>query len=479
MALTTRMRARVHAPMASFVPAYGAARPVAPPASRSRLALTAIWCLFAGQLAFACVLVPPWQNPDEPVYFAVIRALAKYPSIELSRRGDPSVQSEVLASMAEHSFWRAYEQPVPQPFPRRFADVSEYMGDASAVPEVLYYIVASRYCRWLGVTTVLGQYYALRIATALISLLTFALVLQASREWFDEHVALVTAAIVACVPQFGLMSIAVSPDPVVFFAANFVWWQAARLSASRQTVVPILLMLAAAAAAVLTKHLATPLLAQALLLAVFGTATTTKRRALLGIGTLAILAGVAGAALILSGRTFEGLLAIAVRDVKDVSWTDAGLPPGMGPFSLGYLLQFTWTMISTAYLAAGWLRFFPPAFIAAAAAVFCAIAFVRGCIGSVRSDDRRIRLGFLFSALFVAIQLASVYGTKYYLPGYTTQGRFFFPAIGPFAVICALGLVRWMPAAKRTAACCGTVGVLGALSLAAWAITVVPVYARW
>ena len=381
--------------------------------------------------------------------------------------------------MAEHGFWRAYEKPVPEPLPRRFADIPDFMGDASTTPETLYYVVGSRYCRWLGITSLLGQYYALRIASALISVVTFALVLLTAREWFDEPVVLVAGAVVALVPQFVLIAIAVNPDPIVFLAATFVWWQAARLSAGRQTVVPILLMLAAAAAAVLAKHIAAPLLAQAFLLAAIGTATTTKRRTLIGLGTLVTAVCVGVGALMVTGRTFEGLLAIATRDLQNVSWADRGTRPGVDPYSLGYFLRFTWMMLSSGYLGAGSLRFFAPPIIAGAAVAAFAIAFTQGIVVSLRSTDRRLRIAFLLSFVFVVIQVASVYGTKYYLPGYTARGGFFFPAIGPFALICAVGLVQWTPVRRRTAVCCGMVGALGALSLVAWATTVVPAYARW
>src|SRR3989442_12593518 len=74
-------------------------------------AVTFLWLLFAGRLLTAAVLVPPWQNPDEHLHVAVIRALTYEPWLEIANRRKVDVQAEILRSMAEHGWWVAYSEP--------------------------------------------------------------------------------------------------------------------------------------------------------------------------------------------------------------------------------------------------------------------------------------------------------------------------------------------------------------------------------
>jgi hypothetical protein len=97
----------------------------------------------------------------------------------------------------------------------------------------------------------------------------------------------------------------------------------------------------------------------------------------------------------------------------------------------------------------------------------------------VQPGDVRLRLAALAAVVFVAVQLAAIYGTKYYRPGWGAQGRFLFPAIGPFAALCALGLVHWRAHPSNTWIRPGVVTVMALLDLVSWMTTIVAVYGRW
>src|SRR2546428_10633359 len=100
--------------------------------SQRAVAWSALWVLFAGRLVFAAILLPPWQNPDEPAHFAVTRTLAQRPDLDLVDRKDVGVQSEILGSMAEHHWWHAYSELPPDPLPRTFVDTpGDHLGDES------------------------------------------------------------------------------------------------------------------------------------------------------------------------------------------------------------------------------------------------------------------------------------------------------------------------------------------------------------
>jgi hypothetical protein len=429
-----------------------------------------LFALFATRLLFVAILLPPWQNPDEPVHFAVIRTLAGRPMSELANRRDVGVQAEILQSMASHGWWKAYSEPVPDPVPREFLDRTRHMGDASDAPP-LYYAAMGAYCRALGVHSVLGQYYAVRVLSLLTTLATLWIIVRAAREWFDERLALVTGTLVALVPQFALIGVSVSPDPFVFLVGALVWWQAARIANGKGLVVPVVLMTAAAAAAVLSKKLAIPLFLEIPLLAGAALLTTRRRVILAGSLFVAVAAAAATGLLRVAWSFVPHAALIAERYGSQLGW-------GGDRFPFSYFLVFTWRLFESAYLVAGWLRFHAPWWVIAAALAIFLASFSRGLASGV-SASWRGRLAVGAAAIAVAVQCLAIYGTMYYRPDWGAQGRFLFPAIGPFAAICALGLAGWTPSSRTRWACSAALGLLGCLDMLSWLTAAVPVYARW
>jgi 4-amino-4-deoxy-L-arabinose transferase-like glycosyltransferase len=428
--------------------------------------------LFAVKLLAAVILVPPWQNPDESVYFAVIRALTHNAWLDIANRRNVDVQAEILRSMAEHDWWSAYGEPIPDPLPTTFLDVPTHLGDASNAPP-LYYVVMAAYCRVLSAHGLLTQYYAVRFASAVMTLLTFALILRGARDWFGETIALYTGALVALIPQFVLIGISVTPDPPVFLAAAFVWWQGARLAARTGIAVPVLLMSAVAGVAVLLKPLAIPLLVQVPALILAAALFTRRGRMLAAIvvatGLILRLTGVLRAATWLSPEQ----LIFLHRYRTLLGWGDFDSTPA-------YFADFSWRLFESAYLVAGWQRFYPPSWVVATALVIFVVLLTRAILwAGVQGGNPRWRLAAFAAVIFIAVQVAAVYATNYYLPRWGAQGRFLFPSIGPFAALCALGLVHWRTDASRTWIRPGVIAVMGLLDLVAWMTTMVAVYARW
>jgi len=155
---------------------------------------------------------------------------------------------------------------------------------------------------------------------------------------------------------------------------------------------------------------------------------------------------------------------------------------GWGRFAStpAYFADFSWRLFESAYLAAGWQRFYANRAIVAMVLVSFVVLVSIGTWIGLRGSDLRIRIATLAAVAFAVVQLAAIYGTNYYLPGWGAQGRFLFPAIGPFAALCAVALVPSPThATAARSARLATIGVLGAINLAAWLTAVVPVYARW
>ncbi len=435
------------------------------------IAIIAVWCLLAARLAFLSIIVPPWQNPDEPAHFAVIRAFTRQAALDLTKRRDPVAEAEILDSMAEHGWWEAYGTRPPTPVPRTFEQEQSHLGQAYSLP-VLYYLAASRLCRALDVRSLLGQYYLLRAASALITLLTLVVIMRAARQSFGEDAALCAAALVALVPRFALIGIAVSPDPLVFLAAAFVWWQAARLAAGIGIVRPIVMMAVATTIAVLSKQAAFVLILQTPLLVFLALVTRiSSRRArvmtVLAVSTLVIAALAAGAAILAQPNAADRLGHL-------VEWIHSGGQP----LSIDYFFQFSWETFTTAYLTGGWLRFYPPVALPAVALAVCAFGGVRGVAISLAPSNRSIRVGAIITLMFLLVQFWAIYGTRFYLPWHGADGRYLYAAIGPLATFCAFGLVRWKSSVTRTAVCCSAVSVMAVLEVVGWVTTVIPPYAR-
>lgn len=454
-----------------------------------RLAFVALFVLFAGRLVFAALILPPWQNPDETAHLAVVRAFAKYPSIDLTKRLDLDVQREILVSMAAHGWWEAYNEAVPEPFPTSFADVSSHLFHSSYTP-ALYYIAGSRYCRLLGVHSLLGQYYAMRALSLVITAVTFGLVVRAAREWFDDDIALAAGVVVAALPQFALIGIAVSPDPLVFLLGAVVWWQAARLFAAKSYAVSVITMIGATAAAVLSKQIAAPLIGHTTLLVALGTVGVVQQRGIerfLKVVALAV-SGAAGVLLVSvvadvelwnGARNLFQRLQDADRNVlptvRAFFWSH---PEGTVVLDWNYFLRFSGVMFSSGYVTAGWMRFWAPPWIYMMAATIAAFGVIRG-VGLIFFErDGRFRCGMLVALLVVTVQLAAVYGTRLYFPGSGIQGRYLFLALGPFASLWAIGLVRWRDEGTRSVMTGLSIAALVALDAVAWATTVVPAYQR-
>ncbi len=426
--------------------------------------------MFATRLVLAAVVLPPWQDPDEPVHFAVSRGLTHNAWLDIANRRNVDVQSEILQSMAAADWWKAYAEQVPEPLPATFAEVPTHLGDASNAPP-LYYIALAAYSRALRLTGLLPQYFAARAASLALTLLTFAVILRAARAWFDDRVALLAGVFVALLPQFALIGIAVSPDPFIFLAGAVVWWQASRIAAGAALLGPIATMLLVTAAAVASKKLALSLLGELAAL-LFVLAVAHRRTRFVAIAAALGIVVLRGVGVLRAANFLPPERLDALHQYKLLfGWR------GM-EFSTAYFADFSWRLFESAYLVAGWQRFYAPPWITAAALVAIIVALSVTAVFLFRDDDRRTRLGAAIAAAVVAVQLASIYGTNYFRPEFGAQGRFLFPVIGAFACLCALGLARWR-SPVRPWLCAVVVGALGLLDVMAWTTTVIPAYARW
>ena len=122
--------------------------------------LTGLTVILLFRLMVAIAVVPPWQHPDEPAHLARASIYAGQYRLNLAERDDHALAAVLLASMAEHGWWRAYEEQVPRPPPLHFShpDVQQHAARQSDM-SATYSLPAALYLKGLGLQDPLDQQY--------------------------------------------------------------------------------------------------------------------------------------------------------------------------------------------------------------------------------------------------------------------------------------------------------------------------------
>lgn len=424
--------------------------------------------LLALHLAIALVLIPPWQQPDEPTYVTSVEAHVS--RLTSSHPSDQGREAEILKSMADHDWWRHRRAGAEPPARDNFLHASAYgpvQVGSSAPGEAdtpTYALVTGRMLSWLPRMTVVDDLYWLRALSAVAGLLTLWVAWLGARECLGPLGGATAAIVMALHPQFVITSTAASPDALVNLAGACVWWQAA-VALRRKQIWPLATMWAAAIAATSVDRMALPLLIFALCASgVVGIARAEGMRWRTALMSAAIaIAGLVAAAWALRrfGTQFDFTL--------DLSTT---LPVTWATF-----LSFNWVLHQTWWFSPGWGMYAPPEWWTAIVAMLTVLA-VAGALrrlSKVRVDPPTHRL-LALAAVGIAIYLTAVYGGTYFRLGVSAQGRYVFPVLVPSLVILWAGLEAWVPQSRRAHAAAALIVLLAVLDAAAWSLVVVPAY---
>src|SRR5688572_23962229 len=87
---------------------------------RMQLALAAAAVVLLSRMALSLAIVPPWQQPDEPIHVAIAEVWRS--RITGEGTSDRGREAEIIDSMIRHHWWRHYEKPLPagpQPIDRK------------------------------------------------------------------------------------------------------------------------------------------------------------------------------------------------------------------------------------------------------------------------------------------------------------------------------------------------------------------------
>jgi hypothetical protein len=194
--------------------------------------------LFAAAALFLLgVVVPPFQNPDEPQHFAVAVLFARGASGGGAERA--AVESGVLRMMDRANWWRLVGIGRPQRLPRSLSDVEflmEGMGTSSDFRDRLmnydlWHRLAGAAMRPVAGWGLERLYYLARAASAIFLIGTFFLLWKAFEilgGWFGEGARL-GFYLVFFLPQFWLMGTAVSPDAFVALLCAAFFYGAAKM----------------------------------------------------------------------------------------------------------------------------------------------------------------------------------------------------------------------------------------------------------
>ncbi len=426
-----------------------------------------ITTVFAFRLLMAVAVVPPWQGPDEPQHFAFVRILTLQSSLQLEQRGSTAIEGEIVQSMAEHGWWAHYREPVPDPLPADFTPLVDHLYRVETAPP-LYYLLAVAVLKGLGITDLIGQYYALRWLSVFLAVLTLWCGWAGTNLLFGGYVAAGATALLALNPQIALMSITINPAVLVNLFGAVIWWQSARLINSDKTMLPVVAVATAAVLGVFTKRVGASFVGMAALAGVLACAqaglfSRRRTRSLTAVAGVLML-GVVGLALLIPdelARLREHWSYILTGSINDRARSGA------------FFTSFSTLLLDSAWLAAGWLKYPAPLAWKLVIRALTLVAIGGLILFVVRGDRWRPRIGA--AAALVLVQITAVY-VGLYLNGYGAQGHYLFPVMAPWMAMLWIGLHGWWPQARWPVVGGVVLATMFVLDVVAWSVVIVPAY---
>jgi hypothetical protein len=433
----------------------------------------AVAACLAAQLTLAMLVVPPWQNPDEPQHFHTVRLIALYGvDFDLASHHDDRSEEDIVRSMMEHGWWSHYGRAIPDPAPRTFSEgpgqvVDAYFGPPGGGSRLYYNAVAILF-RTADISGLLAQLHTMRALSAVCSLLALLCVWRGTRALVDEQSAVVVTALMALHPQFVLVSTTAGPDALVNLAGAAFWWRAGVLMTAPASALNVAWLWACAVLAFLIRRMGAPLLIVAAILTfgrVVSTALHGDRR------TVAWTLGLLTSAGVATMLFWPMLPADAHRAFSWIQF-DETLAANALASRVGELPRFLGALFTHFWLAVGWVRYQAPWWWYGVIAVVCVMALM-GLVLRPRSlPTPRIAL---FGSM-LALQTVAVVAYYFGVMQSGAQGRYLFPVLPAVFALLWVGWRRWFPPPSVRAAAVALIALMAALNALAWLLVVLPVY---
>lgn len=429
-----------------------------------RLALIAAAVILLSRMLVSLMVVPPWQQPDEPIHVAIAEVWRSRIA-----GGDPSDrgrEAEIIDSMIRHDWWQHYGRPLPPgPQPTRFVNTGAVAPTIGLEPESrgyapVYYAPVGWLLSLGPRATVERDLYVMRIMSMLFAIGTLWAGFRACRLALDELGTATVVSLLAVHPQFALASTTAGPDALVSLAGVFVWWQTMSALGGTSPFRSLAMLWLVAIGAAIMDRLGITLIPIALVVTVL--VALTRLRPLHAAG---LLVGAVLAVAISIGTV------PAIRDQVQFSLRSATGAPVLG--DVEYIKRFFRFLFTSWWYSLGWVRYQAPQWWVSVTALVTIVASV----GVVRQflHSRALREIIGVAALNMIVLLAAL--CVVFLRLRTgPQGRYLFPAIVPLLVLLWLGIEAWFPERFRKPAAVALVTAVALLDLSAWMFVAAPAY---
>ena len=171
------------------------------------------------------ILLPPWQQNDEPGQFEYVWLAANLDHWPNRGEYNPSLRQQILASMQEYRFFEV-RKAIPN-----LIDLKQQPD--IGVPQVgsppLYYFLASLPLRLMKASDIFYQFYAARIVSLMLYVATVFFGFQTSKIVFGVHpLSLILPAFTALLPQLAYRMTAINDDAAAVASMSFLIWMSIR-----------------------------------------------------------------------------------------------------------------------------------------------------------------------------------------------------------------------------------------------------------
>lgn len=402
-------------------------------------------------------LVPIFQIPDEPSHFSIVEFLAEH-----GRRPHPRREGVTTTEVIEvakivnfnwqinHPMWHSYDMGWLSQLNTLAPDFRQQITENSFQtslkrPPLYYYLAVPFY--WLGGHTFLARFFAVRLLSVILHLLTVWLAYLAAKKIFKSFwLGLTVAGLIAFQPMLSFLSVGVHYDPLaILLATVFIYW----VITSRRW-----LSFLAALAGILVKP-------DLIFLSVFWLwlRFTGKQRWLFVFISLSLLLLLAW----LAGPLSAAIAAIAVGNYDRLLYITnlneytsmakffiTSVVSGQLLFQLIHYFQVTaaihWAQVFPWYWGTfGWLEISLPAWTF----ILLKILLLISLLGWVKwwFKDRSGNWGWLWGFLLLQAGIIFANDFKVFISSgeiYGIQGRYLFPAILTQMIILVFGLRQWL-----------------------------------
>lgn len=433
-------------------------RPSGPTSESPRLILGLLLGLVALRGLLWSLLVPPWQGPDEPKhleYVLLLRLKGRPIGLE---DASPPLQRSIIASMEAFEFWWHLRRPAPVPLP---ADFGQLWPSAPTLlmRQPLYYILSLPIAWLTSDQPLVSQLFLLRLVSVALNVLVIYCLFRALRALFpaEPALALAGAGLVAFLPQPTFIASTYNSDNLATLVGSALFWAAAvalRHGWRGSTVGALGLL---TLTGLLTKRSLYPLLlASWLLLLVLGRWSRARLAVVLAGGGAALVLGAATAVALhrlgAGGRQplTDWFLRSYLLDLDAASQQLSQLlrPTVFGPVLLEQADYWLVQQFKSFWASWGWVAHPLPdpwygALAGLTAAGLASAVLALGWPGRSPLDPVQ-RRGVLMALGLLGANLGAawLFYTTYSAAAFP-QGRYLFPALGPFVLLLLVGIRRW------------------------------------